>query len=58
MTYKREMDTTDNPSVYKKAQRRVLAEQAEIKCPLCPPHKNENFDGQKRMSKPKKNDHR
>jgi hypothetical protein len=43
MSCKKEHDTTTNRSVYNKCHKQLYAG-----CSLCPWHRNENFDGQKR----------
>lgn len=53
---KNEMDSTFNPTVWKKAHRYQVANEAG-RCSLCPPHGGENRAQAKRTSKPKKNDH-
>lgn len=58
MSFKKEMETTTNKSVYRKARKNHLENVGEISCARCPYHGVENADGQKRISKPKSKDRR
>lgn len=57
MAYKKEMDETTNPSVYRKAQRNALAETGKIHCGFDPYHKWENAS-RPDHGKPRYKDHR
>jgi len=54
---KQEMESTDNPSVYRKARKEVLARTGEINCDRCPYHGIENAS-KPDHAKPKRKDHR
>ena len=55
--YKKQMDETENSSVYKKSRKRHVCIETG-KCSICPMHSGENAKRKKYAAKPKKKDKR